>query len=80
MCIPGRKGQWVGRKEVHECGGMHMWDGVFVGDNNVGIRRAGLARDERQVTLVVVGLQTHGGIVHATTLHIHSARVSSSVC
>ena len=46
----------------------------------VGIHGAGLARDERQVTWVVVGLQTHGGIIHATTLHIPSTWVSGSVC
>ena len=34
MCIPGGKGQWVGRKEVRECRGMQVWDGVFVGNNN----------------------------------------------
>ena len=39
-------------------------------DLDVGIHGAGLARDERQVTWVMVGLQMHGGIVHATALHM----------
>ena len=49
----------------------------------VGIRGAGLARDEEQVARVVVGLQAHGGIVltcKLSTLLIRSARASGSVC
>ena len=47
---------------------------------SVGIRGAGLARDEKQVARVMVGLQTHGGIVHVTKLLIRSTRASGSVC
>ena len=46
----------------------------------VGIHGVGLARDEKQVAWVVVGLQTQGEIVNVTMLLTHSAWVSGSIC